>query len=136
MRGAGPMGLGVRTLTGHRAGEVIDRFAGMVVPHIVQHSLQLTEDSHISQTRFVGFLAHGCAPNSRLDMEQRELIAQEDIPPGDWLTIDYAATEDRLFRQFACVCGAPGCRRWITGRKERPDSEGLAHLQALASATR
>jgi len=34
--------------------------------------------------------------------------------------MDYAETEDVLFRQFACCCGSEKCRVWITGRKEQP----------------
>jgi hypothetical protein len=32
--------------------------------------------------------------------------------------MDYAETEDVLFKQFPCFCGSPNCRLWITGRKE------------------
>ena len=48
------------------------------------------------------------------------------------LTIDYAETEDVLYRQFACHCGASVCRHWITGRHEAPNAEGRAYLATLA----
>jgi hypothetical protein len=32
--------------------------------------------------------------------------------------MDYAETEDVLFKQFPCSCAAPNCRGWITGRRE------------------
>lgn len=121
-------GLGVVTERAAVAGAVLDRFAGTIDGELRQHTLQVAPGRHISGTRFIGFLSHSCAPNCRLDMDRFELVALADIPAGAWLTIDYAATEDRLYRQFACRCGAPRCRHWITGRRELPDAEGLRHL--------
>jgi hypothetical protein len=124
-------GLGVLTLLPRAAGEAFHRFRGVISPELRQHSLQVTEDLHVSETEFIGFLSHSCDPNCRLDMVRFELVALRNIPAGDRLTIDYAATEDRLFRQFACHCGAEACRQWITGRREGPDAEGRAYLAAL-----
>lgn len=125
-------GLGVRTLTPRRQGDVIHRFTGVVTPELKQHTLQVSPGLHISETAIIGFLSHSCAPGCRLDMERSELVALRDIGAGDLLTIDYAATEDVLYRQFACRCGASACRRWITGRLEEPNPEGQAHLAALS----
>src|SRR3546814_12336188 len=61
--------------------------------------LQVRPGLHISGTHFIGYLSHGCDPNCRLDMERFELVARRDIAPGETLTVDYAATEDVLFRQ-------------------------------------
>jgi hypothetical protein len=124
----GPYGLGVRTLVARRAGEVVHRFSGTIGPEVRQHSLQVDADRHISDTEYIGFLSHSCDPDCRLDMERFELVALRDVPAGDLLTIDYAATEDVLFRQFACHCGAAACRRWITGRTEAVNAEGQAVL--------
>jgi len=121
-------GLGVRTLVARTAGEVFHRFTGVVSGEIRQHSLQVSADQHISDTRFIGYLSHSCDPNSRLDMGRFELVALKDIPAGGLLTIDYAETEDVLYRQFACHCGAASCRHWITGRAEGPNAEGQAVL--------
>jgi uncharacterized protein len=124
-------GLGVRTLASRRAGEVVHRFTGVVGPELRQHSLQVNPYLHISDTAYIGFLSHSCDPDCRLDMERFEVVALRDVPAGDLLTIDYAATEDVLFRQFACHCGAAACRHWITGRTEAPNAEGRAHLASL-----
>ncbi|MBX3486268.1 SET domain-containing protein-lysine N-methyltransferase [Phenylobacterium sp.] len=125
-------GLGVQTTVGRGRGEVLHVFTGEIGPEISQHSLQVDETNHISDTEFIGYLSHACSPNCRLDMRAFELVALKDMPADELLTIDYAATEDRLFRQFACHCGAPQCRRWITGRAERPNVEGQAYLKSLA----
>jgi len=45
--------------------------------------------------------------------------AIRDIRPGDYLYMDYAQTEDVLFKQFPCSCGSENCRGWITGRREQ-----------------
>ena len=124
-------GLGVRTLVARRKDEVIHHFTGVLTPELLQHSLQVSPGLHISQTQIIGFLSHSCAPDCRLDMDGSELVALRDIRPGDLLTIDYAETEDVLYRQFVCHCGAPACRHWITGRHETPNAEGRAHLATL-----
>lgn len=123
-----PHGLGVRTGSARRAGETIHRFTGEIGPELRQHTLQVAPGLHISGTRIIGYLSHSCEPNSALDMGRFELVALKDVRAGELLTIDYAATEDTLYRQFACHCGAAGCRRWITGRAEPANAEGRAWL--------
>ena len=121
-------GLGVRLLTTAAPGDVLDRFDGLIGPELSQHSLQVAPGWHIAGTRYIGFLSHGCEPNCRLDMARRELVALRPLAADAWLTIDYAATEDELYRQFACRCGASACRGWIIGRADRISPEGAAHL--------
>ena len=109
-------GIGVRTLVGAAEGDLLDRFDGRIEPHVSQHSLQVAPGAHIVDTRFIGYLSHGCEPNCALDMPARSLVALRDIAAGELLRIDYSATEDTLFADFACACGAETCRDWITGR--------------------
>lgn len=123
-------GLCVRALHGCDSGVVLDRFHGDIGPHMSQHSLQVKPDLHITGARYIGYLSHGCDPNCRLDMTRFELVSLRTISAGEILTIDYAATEDRLYTQFACVCGADGCRRWITGRIDPVSAAGQRHLAA------
>lgn len=125
-------GLGVRTLISRRKGEVIHHFTGVITPELKQHTLQVSPGLHIAETRIIGFLSHSCEPDCGLDMDHSTVVALGDIQAGDLLTIDYAETEDVLYRQFACHCGANTCRHWITGRHEQPNAEGLAHLASLA----
>lgn len=121
-------GLGVRALRAFDEGAVLHRFAGIVSDAICQHSLQIDPTRHISGTRFIGYLSHGCDPNCRLDMADFTVVALRAIGAGDILSIDYAETEDRLHRQFPCYCGAAACRRWIHGRAETISAEGAAWL--------
>jgi len=124
-------GLGVRTLVPRRKDQVIHHFTGVITHELLQHSLQVSPGLHIAETEIIGFLSHSCEPDCRLDMGRSELVALRDIRAGDLLTIDYAETEDVLYRQFACHCGAAACRQWITGRTEEPNAEGRAYLAAL-----
>jgi hypothetical protein len=129
------MGLCIRALRACASGRVIHRFTGEVGPHMSQHSLQVRPDLHIAATRYIGYLSHGCDPNCRLDMGRFELVALREIAAGEILTIDYAATEDRLYAQFSCACAAADCRRWITGRIDPVNATGRAYLAAHDPAT-
>jgi hypothetical protein len=65
-----------------------------------------------------------------LDILRFELWALKDIEVGEALSMDYASTEDVLFKQFPCLCGAGNCRGWITGRREAPDVALMAAVAA------
>lgn len=112
-------------------GELVGDFQGKVSRAVGQHTLQMLPGLHVELGHSVGLLAHGCAPNCVLDMHALELLAIRPIRSGERLTIDYAQTEDRLFRQFPCDCGALECRRWISGRREPVNAAGLAYLARL-----
>ncbi|MEH6662750.1 MAG: SET domain-containing protein-lysine N-methyltransferase [Parasphingorhabdus sp.] len=128
------VGVGVVALVKFAKGDLLDRFTGNTGSELTQHSLQIRPDEHISDTRFVGYISHGCNPNCRLDMQRRELVAMRDIAAGELLTIDYAATEDRLFTNFSCNCDAENCRGWIVGRLDMPKSpEGGSNDAAYRS---
>lgn len=111
-------GLGVYARRLFGRGYRVCRISGTVVHQVMQHTLQISPDSHLYDPYFTGFLLHSCDPNCFLDMQRFELWAIKDIHPGEALTMDYASTEDILFKQFPCLCGAPNCRKWITGRRE------------------
>ncbi len=111
-------GRGVIACRAFKKGEIIARMAGHIVNEIRQHTLQLTPDTHLYDPYFSGYFLHSCSPNISLNMVDLTVTALEDIPVNSFLYMDYAETEDVLFKQFPCSCGAPGCRGWITGRKE------------------
>lgn len=127
----GSRGLGVRLLDACSQGAVLGPIRGAVSGQISQHSIQIGPDQHLLDLDFVGYLLHSCAPNCMLDLKDMRVVALEDIDAHQFLTIDYAATEDRLYRQFACACGAPTCRGWVTGRRETPDDDGARWLASL-----
>ena len=93
---------------------MVARMAGITVPYILQHTLQISPFLHLYDPHFTGLLLHSCNPLVTLDMNKLEVWALQDIEKGDALTMDYAQTEDKLFKQFPCSCGAINCRKWVT----------------------
>ena len=128
------IGLAVRTKRGHERGSVVENFKGEIGPFMLQHTLQISPFQHILDQQFVGYLMHSCDPNCVLDMQRLRLLALKDIESGTLLTIDYAVTEDELYRQFPCRCGASNCRHWITGRSETLSRDGRQFLASLKPA--
>jgi len=113
------VGMGVVAHRGFAGGDLIAALAGEIIDDIRQHSLQIRPGVHLYDIYFSGYFLHSCSPNVRLDMENLVVHAIRDIRPGDFLYMDYAQTEDVLFRQFPCSCGSENCRGWIAGRKEQ-----------------
>lgn len=105
------------------------RVSGQLLPYRCRQTRQLLNGIHVYDPRFCGALEHACDPNVYLDMSELWLWALKDIHRGERLTMDYAATEDKLLRQFACGCGSARCRGWITGYNEPPSIEGQHFLQ-------
>ncbi len=122
-------GNGIYAKHNFKKGELIARMTGIAVPYVLQHTLQITPDLHLYDPHFSGLLLHSCDPNVTLDMNKLEIWALKDIKKDMPLTMDYASTEDILYRQFPCVCGAPNCRKWVTGRKECVNDSGRKYLR-------
>jgi len=129
----GKVGMGVKAKLRFERGALVARFTGQLSNKVLQHTLQVSPDTHLHDPWFVGLLTHACAPNCVLDMQRLEILALADIEPGELLTLDYAVTEDVLHRQFACGCGSAACRKWITGRREGVNAMGQAYLLGLAN---
>ena len=81
--------------------------------------IQVTEDLFIgpvTQAEREGgmmHLNHSCEPNLGLQ-GQIAFVAMRDIAADEELTFDYAMTDDEPY-EMECNCGAPSCRRVITG---------------------
>lgn len=112
------------------------RVSGQLLPYRCRQTRQLQTGIHVYDPRFCGVLEHACDPNAFLDMSELWLWALKDIHSGERLSIDYASTEDKLLHQFACDCGSPRCRGWITGYDEHPTPEGQHFLQRWRHAGR
>lgn len=105
------------------------RISGQLLPYRCRQTRQLQPGIHMYDPRFCGLLEHSCDPNVFLDLSELWLWALKDIHGSDRLTMDYAATEAKLLRQFACHCGSSRCRGWITGYDEAANIEGQCFLQ-------
>ena len=102
----------------------ICRVSGHLLPYRNQHTRQLAPGIHVYDPHFSGLLEHSCGPNVFFDMSELWLWALKDIQKGDHLTMDFATTEDKLLRQFACCCGCFECREWICGYDESLNADG------------
>ena len=58
---------------------------------------------------------HSCSPNTAY--KGLNLVAIEPISPGQELPMDYANLLDDSAETFECQCGAPNCRKIISGNK-------------------
>lgn len=111
-------GKGVICYRDFKRGEIIARMSGEVINVIRQHTLQITSDEHLFDPYFSGYFLHSCEPNISLDMKNLTVTAVQDIKANSYLYMDYAETEDYLFKQFPCSCGSVYCRGWIAGKKD------------------
>lgn len=109
-------GKGVKTLRKWSKGQVLARMTGHQISEIRQHTLQISPTTHNYDPYFSGYFLHACDPNISLNMEQMTITALKDIDAGSWLYMDYAETEDYLFKVFPCSCNSSNCRGWVTGR--------------------
>jgi len=123
-------GYGVMSLRAFGQGEIIAVMAGEIVSDIRQHTLQVVPDQHLHDTHFSGYFLHSCSPNVNLDMQQMTVTAIKDIEANTYIYMDYAQTEEVLYKQFSCGCGADNCRGWITGNKEVPPALAAEMLDA------
>lgn len=94
----------------------------------IQHTLGPAE-IQIGENLFIGplteaeregsmiFSNHSCDPNIGVQ-GQIVFVAMRDIQAGEELTHDWATTDDDDY-EMACKCGAPNCRKVITGQDWR-----------------
>ncbi|TPW18298.1 MAG: SET-like domain-containing protein [Halothiobacillaceae bacterium] len=125
-------GMGVVCYKSFAKGDLIAVIAGEIITDIRQHSLQIKPGVHLYDVHFSGYFLHSCSPNVMLDMKNLRVYATRAITPGDHLLMDYAQTEDVLFKQFPCSCGSKQCRGWITGKKEQIDEENPLYREFLS----
>lgn len=114
-------GYGVISHRSFNKGDIVAAMNGEIVHDIRQHTLQIKPGVHLYDIHFTGYFLHSCSPNVRLDMKKMLVTAKRKINAGDYLLMDYAQTEDVLYKQFPCSCGAKNCRGWVTGRKQAID---------------
>jgi len=124
-------GLGIISHRTFKKGDLVAAINGEIIHDIRQHSLQIEPGVHLYDTHFAGYFLHSCSPNVHLDLANLRIYAVRDIRPGDFILMDYAQTEDVLYRQFACSCGAGNCRGWITGRKQPIDESDPAYQEFI-----
>jgi len=99
--------------------ETLEQVAGTLGPA----EIQIGEDLFIgplSEQEREGsmiFSNHSCEPNIGV-RGQIVFVALRDIEAGEELTHDWATTDDDTY-EIECKCGAPSCRRVVTGQDWR-----------------
>lgn len=127
------LGGGLFALTPFRAGEVVAQFDGefydwgtdlLSIPndpplyardHAIQYAPGKSRDSAKSLARCAN---HSCSPNCGIK-DLFNIVTMVEIPVGTELTWDYAMSENNDWF-MTCACGAPNCRRAITGYRNLP----------------
>ncbi|WP_460131675.1 SET domain-containing protein [Pseudomonas sp. S1_E04] len=122
------MGNGIKARIAFDSRTCIAKVSGYALSERRLHTLQLSSRIHLYDCWFCGLLLHSCKPNVFLDLHYLEAWTLREISAGELLTMDYASTEEVLFRQFACQCGELNCRGWITGNQEPLNAEGQAFM--------
>ena len=121
-------GRGLQSKVAFHKGERVARLSGVLTNHTTINTIQITPTLHLHDPWFCRFLLHSCDPNLAIDLATLETHATRDIRPGDYVTIDYRATEDAVAFQFPCNCGAENCCGWMRGRNEEPNEDGRLFL--------
>jgi uncharacterized protein len=112
------VGEGVKTLVSFEEGDILFQFTGFFSSEITLFSLQVEDGLHLHDPYFMGKVLHSCQPNASVDMHNRTFTAVRHIDAGEFITMDYASTEEELYRTFECSCGAPNCRGMVKGTKQ------------------
>ena len=116
---------GVFAIAPVKKGELIAVFGGVVCDgeafeqwpeYNRMVSIQVEENLYLIPDKISGgdYFNHSCNPNAGLQ-GQIALTAMRDIHPGEEVCFDYAMSDCSDYDEFECQCGAPNCRRRVTG---------------------
>lgn len=83
-------------------------------------SVQIGPQTHVDDPTCLNLLNHSCAPNVRIHVGRRAVIAHRRIRKGEILSFFYPSTEWRMARPFPCHCGAPGGLAEVRGARDLP----------------
>ena len=91
-------------------GDLVFVFSGQLITKITLRSLKVSDNLHIHDPYFMGYIAHSCNPNCSVKIDTLSFFCRRSISRGDIITMDYKETESTLFRPFQCSCGSNNCR--------------------------
>lgn len=133
---------GTYTENPYSPGEVIMILKGAVVRERSKYTLQCGINDHMVPLTNEGiplpgyYINHSCNPNSYIEVasdHERDLqiliIAREAMDPDEEITLDYACMEyETTIDGIECMCGAPNCRKIVSGYKNLPQEIKNAYL--------
>ena len=108
------------------AGSIVATFGGSIITRSDfqkfpaeqrSRSIQINTDLFVlgPETREPGdSINHSCSPNCGM-RNATQLITMRDVAAGEELSYDYAMSDSCDYDEFDCGCGAPDCRKRVTG---------------------
>lgn len=116
-----PFGRGIVATRVIPRGAVVASWAGARIrSRPTYQSVQIGERAHADDPECLDLLNHSCAPNVRIHVGRRTVVALRRIEPGELLTFFYPSTEWSMARPFRCHCGAPDGLARVTGARDLP----------------
>lgn len=99
----------LRASKNFRQGEYILDLPTEVLSTPDKYSIEVLPGIHVNCTNSpAGAINHSCDPNAAV--KKGSILAMSCIKAGDFITIDYKRTEDKLAAPFDCICGSKNCR--------------------------
>lgn len=98
-------------------GSVITEFSAREIYAVPDYlTIQVNDEQHISLSpECLQYTNHSCEPNVFFDTTDMQMIALQDIQPGDELQFFYPSTEFQMAQPFACHCQSKKCLGSISG---------------------
>ena len=129
---------GVFAARGYAAGEtVMLGVRGRPVASNHSHANQIGPSEWVMEDGLGPKVNHSCAPNCGVRVNDEvggfDYVALAPIAAGEEITFDYAM-RNYVIEHFpvVCLCGAPDCRRKITGWKDLPAERKTAYGDYVA----
>lgn len=129
---AGERGDGVFAMRGFGVGETV--ITGGAVRPVAQngtHAVQMDFERFGYEEGMGSMVNHSCDPNCGVTPRADgvfDFVSRRPIEAGEEITVDYAMRNYVIeFFPARCLCGAPICRRTVTGWKDLPAGRRLEY---------
>lgn len=137
VRNANSKGIGVYATQQILAGETI--MVGVIKEELsgnTSHATQISLNRYVIFDGDIIFINHSCAPNAGIKINAQggqDIVAMRKISSGEEICFDYAMRNYSVdYFSDECKCGAPKCRKRITGWKDLPDDRKAAYTGFIA----
>ena len=119
------------------AGTKVFDVEGTELRAATMYSIQIAPDLHLDPHDAIWrFVNHHCAPNLRVVLRDRAMIALGDINVGEELFFNYLSTEWDMHAPFACSCNAAHCPGTIAGLRYLSSAQRRPIRSLLSDAMR